>query len=48
MADLKEAMKNKNILEKNTIQGARAEILKWKKVKRFCETRVKSLIDFKK
>lgn len=31
MADLKEAMKNKNVLEKNTIQGARAEILKWEK-----------------
>ena len=31
MADLKEAMKNKNVIEKNTIQGARAEILKWEK-----------------
>ena len=39
MADLK---------EKNTIQGARAEILKWEKDKRFCKTRIKSLIDFKK
>ena len=37
-----------DLKEKNTIQGAREEILKWKKVKRFCETRVESLIDFKK
>ena len=33
MEDLKEAMKNKNIIAKNTIQGIRAEILKEEKDK---------------
>lgn len=31
MIDLKEAMRSKNVIVKNTIQGARADILKWEK-----------------